>query len=69
MYIGLPKADLTWAAAIQLLLKPKLLWRKSLLQHRQEGAVYVYNVHDWYWDPDMGIIPNGSEKGTQLDPL
>jgi len=46
MYIGLATADPDWAAGIQLLLNPKLLWSKSLLQCRQVGAVYVSNVYD-----------------------
>jgi len=43
--MGLPTADPTWAAQIQLFVNPKLLRCKPFLQRRQGGAVYVYNVY------------------------
>jgi len=43
--MGLPTADLTLAAGIQLLLNPKLPRCKFLLQRGQGGAVYVCNVY------------------------
>jgi len=42
--IGLPTADPTWAAGIQLLLNPKLLRCKCFLQRGQGGAVCVCNT-------------------------